>query len=385
MKVQTEVQPGQISKVQLIHSGEAYFSQMLHLIRSAGNDIHLHAYILENDATGREILGALTEAARRQVEVYILLDSYGSGKLSADFFAEMAKEGLHVRLFSPWYSKNIRYLGRRLHHKVLVIDGATALIGGINISDKYRGTKLTEPWLDFAVRVDGSAVAEPLRHLCQNMYLNKSLKKGPVMQAEIHDRAGASVRILRNDWFKQRKDIYNGYLQAIAEAQDEIILVASYFLPGRKIMQALRLASRRSVRVRIVLSGVSDLPLVMRATQYLYDLFLRHGMELYEWKKSVLHGKLAIVDQKWVTVGSFNLNGLSYYGNIEMNTVIESSAFAEEIRPSIISIIQDCEQIQADTLKTQRGIFTRFHNWIAWRLVRLALRIVALFAFTRKE
>jgi cardiolipin synthase A/B len=370
-KVSVYTNSGPDESVELVHSGEDYFSRLRQLISSAQSEIHLQTYIFENDATGLEIASALKEAANRKVKIYILLDGYGSSKLPNYFFEDLIQVGIHIRLFSPWYSNKVIYIGRRLHHKVLVVDGKTTIIGGINIADKYRGSPAKLPWLDYALQIKSTAIAEPLQQLCKNYYVkNHRVTRKPI-QAAFKEAQETSVKILLNDWVKQSTEISKAYINALRKADTEVIMVASYFLPGKNLRNAMSNAAKRGVQVKIILSGVSDLPLVMRATQYLYSSLLEQGITLFEWKKSVLHGKLLVADAKWATIGSFNLNHLSSYRSIEMNAAIDSPEFSEKLHHHLLKVIEQSEQITFDILHKRNGIWVRFKNWLAYRLIRL--------------
>ena len=152
----------QIKKIELVHSGEDYFSRLRNIISNAQSELHLQTYIFDNSSTALEIIDLLKEAALRNVKIYVLLDSYGSSSLSQGIINGLISHGINIRFFSPLFSYNTFYLGRRLHHKVIVADGTTALIGGINISDKYRGTSTQEAWLDYAIQVESEEFANEL-------------------------------------------------------------------------------------------------------------------------------------------------------------------------------------------------------------------------------
>lgn len=142
--------------VQLVHSGDDYFSRLERIINDAVTEIHIQTYIFDNDATGKRILLALKEALKRQVKVYLLLDGFGSLSFPNEISKEFRQAGGHIRFFSPLFSASSFYIGRRLHKKVVVADGKVALIGGINIANRYHGTSNTKPWLDFAIEINSS-------------------------------------------------------------------------------------------------------------------------------------------------------------------------------------------------------------------------------------
>lgn len=273
-------------------------------------------------------------------------------------------------------------IGRRLHHKVVVADGKTALIGGINIADKYHGTKTEEPWLDFAVQVEGK-IAEQLLELCRNIYFRKKrqIRKKIMTAFYSHDRI--SVRILQNDWLKRKNEISIAYLKSIRNAKKEVIIVGSYFLPGRRLTDSLKKAARNGVKIKLILSGISDVPLVRLAGRYLYSSLLKKNIELYEWNKSVWHGKAAVVDSEWITIGSFNLNHLSSYGSIEMNVEIASTKFASYFASYLQTVIAQSEKITAETLKARKGIFSKLFNWFFYLLIRTGMILIAYTTYKR--
>lgn len=372
-----------LKRVVLVHSGDDYFSRLRNIIRHAKTEIHFQTYIFENDSIGNEIVEALKEAASRNVKIYMLLDGYGSYSFSNKVVNELKLKGINFRFFSPFFSANNFYIGRRLHHKIVVADRNITLIGGINIADKYRGTTTKEPWLDYAVQIESEVIAEHLHQLCEKIYFKKKGIKKERINPVFHLVDGIPVRIIRNDWLKRKNDISNTYISIIQNAKKEVVIVGSYFLPGRRLSNVLKKAAKRGVKIKIILSGISDLPIVMWATNYIYTSFLRQEIELFEWKKSVLHGKLAVVDNERTTIGSYNLNQLSSYGSIEMNVEINSVMFSKNLSTHLITIIEQCDRITFETLKVRNGIFKRFLNWFAYRLVRIALIIVTYIPYKR--
>ncbi len=371
-----------LKSVEPVYSGDDYFLRLQRIINEAKNEIHLQTYIFENDATGIKIAECLKEAAIRQVKVYVLLDGYGSKALPEKFTKDLLQHGIRFRFFSPFFSTNSFFIGRRLHHKVVVADGKIALIGGINIANKYHGAKTVEPWLDYAVQIEGE-IAELLQELCRNIYFKEKKQARKKIMAALYSDDGMAVRILQNDWVKQKNEICNAYLKYIRTAKEEVIIVASYFLPGRRLTTTLKNATRKGIKIKLVLSGISDVPLVKRATCYLYSLLIRHNMELYEWNKSVLHGKVAVADDEWVTIGSHNLNHLSSYGSIEMNVEIHSPQFSAIFKPHLNKVIAQCEKITIETIEIRNGIISKFINWLSYQLVRTGLIIITYLPYKR--
>ena len=357
--------------IQLLHSGEEYFYQLTKMIENAQREIHLQTYIFENDETGNSVASCLKKAAERKVKVYVLLDAFGSSVLPDNFVQDLIQHGILIRFFLPLFSLNNFYLGRRMHHKVVVVDGKTALIGGINIADKYHGSKELEPWLDYAVKLD-CPVSADLQKLCSDYFFKKgSFKKiKPVFHSA---GSGTLIGIIQNDWLKRKTEVCDAYTNAILQAKKEIVLLGSYFLPGIKMSKALKKASNRGVKIIVILAGVSDVPLVHRATEHLYSTFIGQGIEVYEWNKSVLHGKAAVVDNQWATIGSFNLNSLSCYGSIEMNVGIYSTDFAEALRSDFNKVILECRKVTKINLKKRASILNRLEDWFSYQMIRTTM------------
>nr|WP_315177014.1 phospholipase D-like domain-containing protein [uncultured Flavobacterium sp.] len=368
--------------LELVYSGEDYFSRLEAIIRNSQIEIHMQMYLFENDATGNRIIKALKEAASRKVQVYVLLDGLGSLSFPSETLKEMRQSGINIRFFAPLFSTYTFYLGRRLHRKVIVADAKVVLIGGINVADKYCGSDTEAPWLDYAVQLKGE-IAEPLQKLCTDIYFKKRHLHNSKIKSSFLVQEDAMVRILQNDWLKGKNEICDGYIKSIRNAKKDIIIVGSYFLPGIRIIRALKKASKNKVKIKLILSGKSDLPLTRRATCYLYDKLLNYNIELYEWDQSILHGKVAVIDGNWTTIGSFNLNNLSSYGSLEMNVEINSDLFSKMFQSHLIEIIAQCQSITPQSLKTKNNLFTKSINFLSYCVTRIIEIIVTYTPYKR--
>ena len=356
--------------LELVYSGEDYFSRLETIIHNSQIELHIQMYLFENDATGKRIITAIKEAASRQVKIFILLDGLGSLSFPSNIIEELRQNGINIRFFAPLFSAYTFYLGRRLHQKVIVADAKIALIGGINIADKYCGTPTEAPWLDYAVQLNGT-IALPLQELCRNIYFKKKRVSSKKIKSVFHVQEDALVRIIQNDWLKRKNEICDGYIKSIYHAKKEIIIVGSYFLPGIRIIKALNKASKNNVKIKLILSGISDLPMTRRATCFLYSKLLHYNIELYEWNQSVLHGKSAVIDGYWTTIGSFNLNNLSSYGSVEMNVEINSTVFSKMYQSHLNQIIAECQPVTLESLEIKNHFFSKFINLLSYLITRL--------------
>lgn len=368
--------------IEIVHSGDDYFSRLNKLILGAKKEIHLQTYIFENDDTGKYIANALKQAASRNVKIYLLLDGYGAGSLPTDVISELVNAGICFRFFSPLFSFNNLYLGRHLHHKIFVADGVTAVVGGINIADKYRGSQNVLPWLDYAVQVNGEP-ALSLQELCRHIFHKKKSERMLKIPFKFSYGNTEAVNILRNDWLKLKSEIRSAYIKNTRGAKKEIIILGSYFLPGKIYLRALKKASKRNqVKVKLILTKNADVPFIQRATRHLYGSLLNHNIEIYEWDKSVLHGKVAVADGRWATIGSFNLNHLSAYASIELNVEIYSVQFAGRLTEELENVIAQCHLVTGDEFKKQ-GFLSKTQDVLSYYILRAASIMVTYLPYKR--
>lgn len=360
-----------IETIELVHSGKDYFTHLERIILDAKIEINIQTYIFDFDHIGKKIIALLKEAASRNVQINVLIDGFGSFSFPEEVMKDLNKNGVNIRFFSPFLSANSFYIGRRLHQKIVVADAKTALIGGINIADKYLGNEKDNAWLDYAVVINDNQIAESLQKLCRDNYFKKRFIRRNQIKAIIGTDQNFTISILQNDWLKRKNEIYLAYLNNINNAKKEIVIVGSYFLPGKRLIKSLKKASLKDVKIKLILSGISDIPMARRASCHLYSKLLSSNIELYEWKKSILHGKAAVIDSNWTTIGSFNLNNLSSYASIEMNIGINSSEFANNYLLHLNTIIEQCERITPETLKLTNGFYSKFTNWVSYWATRM--------------
>ena len=366
----------------LVHSGKDYFSRLEQMINQAERVIHIQTYIFEYDETGHEIIKALKRAAARNVSVYILLDSFGSREFPSVVAKELESIGIKLRFFSPFLSLNTFYIGRRLHQKIVAVDGETLLIGGINVASKYEGSNVEKAWLDYAVMIT-SGMAKQVDKICFDLYFKRNTSVFRRKKTIIKNPTNTEVRILQNDWLNRKNEIFRAYIHAIRNAKKDIIIVGSYFFPSRKLSKALKLASEKNVKVKLILSGKSDIPLLKNATLYFYGKYLKNNIEIFEWDKSILHGKAAVVDGEWSTIGSFNLNNLSSYASIEMNLGIHSQQFSANFQTHLNLRISECVKISSDEFEKKRTFLSKIKIRVCYWIIRLILNVATIIPYKR--
>lgn len=366
--------------------GLVFFEMLEALINQAKNTIYFQIYIFDEDDTGRRIAHALIAAAKRNVAVHLLLDGYASKGLSTSFVQEMKDAGVHFRWFTLYVKNRKFYLGRRLHHKVIVIDSKESLVCGLNISDRYNDMPESIAWLDWAAYVVGEASIE-LEQVCKRRIKDNSShaihKESGLIQIDENSKPGCAIKINLNDWVARKSEITKSYLQMLKSATSKIVIMSPYFLPGRAFRKQLRQATQRGVKVQLILAGMSDIPLSKYGERYLYDWLMRYNIQIYEYQKSVLHGKIATCDGQWTTVGSYNVNNLSAYASIELNLEIKNDAFAKDVEETLECIIdKECVQITKKVYKVEINFLKRILQGAAYNVLRFML---VLFTFRKKQ
>src|SRR5512133_894352 len=373
--------------IELLRSGENFFSACIKAIDKANHYIHFQTYIVDDDATGKRIVNALIRASKRGVRVYFLLDAYGGNSFTKDLIKKVQDAGILFRLFSPGLISKDFQLSLRLHHKVVLIDGTTAIIGGMNIADRYHGKPGSKEWLDFAILIKGPECAHVLfilKGLWNKTFISKKERSQETMHYPEEYEDDVRLKVLQNNWYRNKIEILKSYRSALKHAQDHMIIFGSYFLPGRNERRLLRNASRRGVDIKIVLSAESDAPVVKRATNFLYDFILRNNIRIYEYLPSNLHAKVATVDGNWSTIGSYNMNHLSDYGSVEMNVDILDAQFAGKFEELLLGIIaKDCRQVTFAEYKKRKTWLFQLTDWFAYQMIRISMRL--MFALAAKR
>ena len=367
--------------VELLQSGEPFFAANIKAIDQARHFIHFQSYIVDEDENGMRVIDALIKASQRGVRTYLLLDAYGTKYLSGELINKIESAGIMFRFFSPAFITKGFQLSLRLHHKVLLVDGELAIIGGMNFADRYHGTSRKRAWLDFAVLIKGPEcihVNSIMRKTWNKPFLPKHEKSYEILHNSRTCEDNIRLRVTENNWYRNKIEILRSYRSAFKHAQVRMIIFASYFLPGRLERRLLRQASSRGVDIRIVLAAESDAPIFKRATGFLYDFILRNNIRIYEYLPSNLHAKVATIDGNWCTIGSYNLNHISDYGSIEMNVDVLDTEFTEMFEKTLIKIIRnDCRQVTFEDYLRRKTWFSQLSGWLSYQMIRLLMRIMA--------
>jgi cardiolipin synthase len=365
----------------LLTNGRAYFPALQQAVDAAQSEIYLETYIFADDDTGRRIAAALVRAAGRGVRVHVLVDGFGSKGMFEQTRKLLDAANIDVMIFGPKTSPLTlrRNRLRRLHRKLVVVDARVAFVGGINVIDDMHTPRHTPPRYDYAVRIEGPLVAsvleqtERLWHRVALASLKRSLERHARVRAAARG-AQHAVLVVRDN-FRHRSDIEDAYLEAIREAKNEVIIANAYFFPGARFRRALRAAVGRGVRVVLLLQGRIEYVLLHYASRALYGSLLDAGVEIYEYHQSFLHAKVAVIDRRWATVGSSNIDPFSLMLAREANVVVDDLHFAHELRRSLLDHMKTGARVVAKRMWRRQPLWRRALIWSAYGCTRLLMGV----------
>ena len=381
----------------LLQGGDAFFPALISAMDAAVHEVRLETYIFHQDASGERVVTALERAAGRGVAVFLMIDGVGTPALPEVWVQRLGAAGVQLQTFSPLgrWGLLLPTGWRRLHRKLCVVDGSLAFCGGINILDDWVDPTLgalESPRFDFAMQVRGPLVADA--HLAMIQLWNRQRWKHQMEHLDFREvqrnwkswlppfarRAspppnapGAQAALVLRDNVRNRSRIEKAYRKAIAEAHHEVLIANAYFLPGGKLRRALIHAARRGVKVRLLLQGRYEYFMQYHGARPVYGVLLAAGIEIFEYRTGFLHAKVAVVDGRWATVGSSNLDPLSLLLAREANVVVVDSAFAQDLRTRLRSAMRAHGTRLDAQLYAARPWRERVLDRIAFGLMRLGL------------
>ncbi len=368
----------------LLENGLQYFPAIEAAFDRAQREIYLQTYIFEDDATGRAVAAALCRAARRGVSVRLMVDGFGG---RASFISRLMPQlcacGVQVLIFRRELSMLSldRHRLRRLHRKVVVIDARVAFVGGINVVDDFDGGALAFPRYDYAVRIEGPLLGpivdsvQRLWRLVSWVSMRRRSRTSSPFPPELAPSGDMCAAFVVRDNLRYRHAIEEAYLDAFQRAEREIFIANAYFFPGWRFRHALIEAATRGVEVTLLLQGMADHPVQRYATRALYPFFLEHGVRLFEYHRSQLHAKVAVVDGSWATVGSSNIDPFSLLLAREANVMVRNEAFAQQLRASMLRARDEGGRELKIADWKRLSLADRGLNWIAYQVVRTAIGI----------
>jgi len=373
------------NNVTLLRSGAEFFPALIAAFDAAEVEIYLETYIFADDETGKEVKAALKRAAARGVTVNVITDWIGTGHgHSLALGQELQGSRVNYRVFNAWFKRGMV----RTHRKICVVDRRLAFLGGLNINYDWRcdydqKVILPAPRWDFAVQVAGPLVEHIHLEVEQQWMLLGGLNlryrwekfRDKWLSRRINHEAPVLAALVVRDNLRNRRTIQKSYLKALGAARKSAFLVTPYFAPGRKLRRALAKAASRGVDVTLLI-GVGQFRIQDAVAHSFYPKLLRSGVKVVEYRKTQLHGKVAVIDDEWATVGSSNWDGLSLLVNQEANVVIKDAEFARNLRRHIEHGVAEGTPVRMEDY-----IHIPWHNrlWYgaAYLFYRSVLRVIA--------
>jgi cardiolipin synthase len=373
------------NRIRLLRNGAEYFPALQRAIDGAEREVWLESYIFADDAAGRRIAAALVRAAARGVKVRVMVDGWGAKfYLTPSLEHYLRDAGVELLKYRPevaaWQFRSHRL--RRLHRKLVHVDRRLAFVGGINIIDDMNTGGHKAPRVDFAVSVEGLLLPAIVYTMQRVWALVQLVQQGasqlPLFPERIRgERVGTqTAKFVIRDNLRHRRDIEQAYLAVIRRAKREIIIANAYFFPGVTFRRALADASARGVAVTLILQAKVEYVLLHFAGKALYGQLLDAGVVIQEYSKSMLHAKVAVVDDHWATVGSSNIDPYSLLMAREANVLVRDRKFAGELKRALVEMIETGASPVAPLHWRSRSRWYKAAIWVAYGIVRLAMGLV---------
>lgn len=349
-------------QVRLLPDGPQFFHALFQDIASARHLLCLEFYRIRSDRTGQRFAELLIEAAGRGVTIFLLYDAVGCHVTPDSYFERLQTAGITCLAFNPISLKRgLRWFDQRDHRKLVIIDGRTAYLGGLNIGDAYAG--LTDEQLrfrDVGLSMGGTAVTALQELFLDTWQLEAGKRpKLPVYCTEpCSGEADTEVSLISGGPHQRRSAIRTAFRVAMASASSELLIANPYFVPGPRILRSLLRAAKRGVKVRMLLPARNDVPIVRVVSRSYYEALLKAGIEIFELERQLLHAKLMLIDRERTVIGSANLDQRSFHRNFEINAIIRCATFGNQIHRLFEQDIAGSRQISLDEHR-KRGVMTR--------------------------
>ena len=362
------------NRVGLLGGGDAILDASLALIRGARSDLRLEMYIWSEDAVGRELASALREALARGVAVRGLVDAVGSWGSGA-MVAELRAAGADLRWFHPVAAWRPRLWNRRNHRKLLIADGAEAIVGSANWGLDYRPAENPQAFLDLGVVLRGPSVGDLAEDFAAAWQRSEHERlapvvprgEGPIWSGTWHE--GALVQVVSSAAPRGRTFLRRHFRLLLSQVREELWVANAYFLPGWAVLRRIRKLARRGRRIILLLPGSSDQPFVQAASRHVYGALLTAGVRILEREHRMLHAKAALLDGEALFTGSANLDPRSFRLNLELNVLVRQPGLLAEARSLFEAQIPLSQEVRA-TEWAARAPWARAWSWFAYQFRR---------------
>lgn len=350
------------NEVKLLLNGENKFPEVFKALQDAKNHIHIEYYIFEDDIIGRRIIDLLLKKSREGVKVRFIYDDFGSRSIRKTQVARLREAGIEA---FPFYKIKLIYLANRLnyrnHRKIIVIDGHTGFVGGINVSDKYINSpesKNTVFWRDTHIKLQGPAVSS-LQYIfmgdwnyCSFQTLAADVEFFPFPE-KAEPFGDKIVQIAFSGPDSDSPLIQHSIAQAIALAKEEVLITTPYFIPGESLIDSLLVAAWGGIKIKILVPQNSDSKLVNFAARSNYKMLLHAGVEIYTYYKGFVHAKTLVADKQLAMVGTANMDIRSFDLNFEVNALIYDQDTAEELTSVFYEDLKHATKIDPEEWKNR--------------------------------
>ena len=358
------------NNVTLLTSGQEKFDDMFEAIRQAKSNIHLEYFNFRNDSIAHLLFDLLGEKVKEGVEVRALFDGFGNSSnnrpLKKSHVREIREEGIQLYEYNPVRFPWIDDIFNRDHRKIVVIDGQVAYTGGMNVADYYiNGTEMVGSWRDMHCRIEGDEV-----NTLQDIFLRmwKKVTKEEISDPKYfnaQDAGDMMVGIINREPRTSNKIIRQFYVDAINDAQDSIYLVNPYLTLNHKLKKALKKAIKRGVKVSVMVSKKSDIPLTPDCVFYNVHKLMKHGADVWIYEPGFHHTKVIMVDGRFCTVGSANLNSRSLRWDYEENAVIVDPSVTQQLCDLFNADKKDSFRLTKESWNEWRTPWKKFVGWFA--------------------
>ncbi|KAB2337223.1 cardiolipin synthase [Cytobacillus depressus] len=350
------------TQTRVLTDGEETFKEILNALKSATHHIHLEYYIVRHDEIGQEIKDILIEKAKEGVKVRFLYDAVGSWKLSKKYITALTHAGVKVAPFGPvslpFLNSKINF---RNHRKIIVIDGCTGFVGGLNIGDEYLGrVESFGFWRDTHLMIKGEAVRSLQLIFLQDWFYmtNKSITSAEYLSPDLEENIHGGVQLIAGGPDSEWSAIKNIFFSMITSAEKSVWIASPYFIPDEDIFSALKIAALSGIDVRLLIPKKPDKKIVYYASRSYFPDLLEAGVKIFEYEKGFMHSKIVIVDEELASIGTANMDMRSFHLNFEVNAFLFRTRSTQKLVHEYVNDLQNSSQIDIEKFR-KRHIFYR--------------------------
>lgn len=355
------------NQVQIFNNGEEKFPVLLEKLKQAKHHIHLEYYIFDDDVIGKRVLDVLCTKAKKGLQVRMIVDAIGSNKLKRKTLRRLKSSGVKFYEYNPViFTSLANRVNYRDHRKIVVIDGLVGFVGGINVADKYINDENSKYyWRDTHCMIEGEAVYSLQILFILNWYFlsNELIHPDLKFFPDIPDKGDVLTSIIYSDPDSDHPNLMEGYFSMINTAREEILVITPYFIPNESVLTALKTAAKSGVKVVLLLPAISDSVFVHSASLTYVGELLKNDIQIFLYKKGMVHSKVMIIDEELSTVGTANMDYRSFDNNAEVNAVFFDQNLARELKEQFLK-----DLAYADKL-----------DYLAWKNRPLKIKLIGSF------